>query len=372
MVCMDGSRNDAYGVLLHKAGGAGIVVVQPSEWSPDGTSVFHFNLPGLTLSVDSAERLRAYMASVPNPMASISFSRETAIIGENQAPVVAGFSSRGPNPIAPELLKPDVIAPGVNILAAWPRDAPLSPIDPGGDDGRRADYNIISGTSMATPHVAGIAALVKKKHPSWTPAMIRSALMTTAGTLDNRDRDILDNGATYGRHDSVRVATPLAAGAGHVRPLLALDPGLVYDAGARDYMDFLCALNYTTEQLRRFAPDMATCTKTLPGGPAGLNYPSFVVVFDNRTNIRTLTRTVTLVSEKPETYDVIITAPRRVKVTVTPTTLEFKNPNDRKSYNVEFRSLAGGNVTAGWDFGHITWNSTDHLVRSPVAFQWKN
>ncbi|TVU01259.1 hypothetical protein EJB05_53298, partial [Eragrostis curvula] len=237
-------------------------------------------------------------------------------------------------------------------------------------DAGDAAYEMISGTSMATPHVAGVAALIKKKHPNWTPAMIRSALMTTAGTLDNTQRDIIDNGVTSGSRGATP-ATPFAAGAGHVRPQLAVDPGLVYDAGARDYVDFLCSLNYTTEQLRLFAPDMATCTTTTLLGD--LNYPSFVVVFHGRAgDVRTLTRTVTKVSDEAETYNVSVAAPERVKVTVTPTTLEFTKPNENKSYTVEFRSLAAGNSMAGWDFGRISWENEKHRVRSPVAFQWKN
>ncbi|KAL6657721.1 hypothetical protein ACP70R_005501 [Stipagrostis hirtigluma subsp. patula] len=369
MVCMDGG-SAATGIAVQKAGGAGLALVDPTEWSRDGTMAAPFTLPGLTLGYAAGEKLRAYMASTPYPVASFTFGCET-VIAENRAPVVTGFSSRGPNPVVPELLKPDVVAPGANILAAWPGDVSLTQ-EPK-LDGRRSDYNILSGTSMACPHVAGIAALIKKKHSSWTPAMIRSALMTTAGTLDNNDRDILDNGATEGRRDDGVVATPLVAGAGHVRPMLALDPGLVYDAGERNYVDFLCALNYTAEQMRRFVPGFVGCTRTLPGGPAGLNYPSFVVVFNNRTAVRTLTRTVTKVSEEAETYNVTVAAPEHVKVTVTPTSLEFKEQKETRSYTVEFRDVAGGNRTAaGWDYGYITWENKEHSVRSPVAFLWKN
>ncbi|CAL5083709.1 unnamed protein product [Urochloa decumbens] len=367
VVCMYGA-NDAHGIFVQNAGGAGIVDVDPREWSQDGSTAYPFTLPGLTLSYTAGEKLRAYMASEPNPVASFSFGCETAI-SKNRAPVVAGFSSRGPNPLVPELLKPDVVAPGVNILAAWSGDAPVSGY---GQDGRTVGYNIISGTSMACPHVAGIAALIKKKYPSWTPAMVRSALMTTAWTLDNRGRHIRDDGATAGRHDAVMDATPLVAGAGYVHPDLALDPGLVYDASERDYVDFLCAINYTAEQLRVFVPDFAGCTRALSGGPAGLNYPSFVVAFDDRTTTRTLTRTLTKVSEQAETYSVIVKAPRDVKVMVTPTTLEFKEPNERKSYTVEFRNEARGNRKTEWGFGHISWENDNHRVRSPVAFHWNN
>ena len=128
---------------------------------------------------------------------------------------------------------------------------------------------------------------------------------------------------------------------------------------------------YTVEQLRRFEPDLSTCTRAIPGGPAGLNYPSFVVVFDGRTDVRTLTRTVTLVSKEPETYSVTVVAPEHVKVTITPTVLEFKEHMERKAYTVEFRNEARGSRKARWDFGRISWENKNHRVKSPVAFQWK-
>ncbi|CAL5085972.1 unnamed protein product [Urochloa decumbens] len=359
VVCMDEAGAPSGGDQVRArdangAGPAGIVVVDSSGWLQDGTVglsvAVDFTGPTIVLSLTEGKKLRAYMVSSPHPGASFSFPCKT-VIGENRAPVVATFSSRGPNPIVPELLKPDVVAPGQNILAAWTGiDSPA--------DARNSNYQVASGTSMACPHVAGVAALIKKKHPSWTPAMIRSALITTAGTLDNTDREILDNAVLHVQGSRATVATPFAAGAGQVRPQLAMDPGLVYDAGARDYVDFLCALNYTTEEL--------------PGGAAGLNYPSFVVVFDGRTGVRTLARTVTKVSEEAETYSVVVKAPEHVKVIVMPTTLEFKEPKERKSYTVEFRDEAPGNRKTGWDFGQISWENDKHRVRSPVAFQWKN
>ncbi|PUZ72641.1 hypothetical protein GQ55_2G411300 [Panicum hallii var. hallii] len=367
VVCTTGA-GIPHGIKAQNAGGAGLVDVDTTSWLRDGIMATAFPLPALTLSYTGGEKLRAYMASEPKPVASFSFGCET-VTGKNRAPVVVSFSSRGPNFGAPELLKPDVIAPGVNILAAWSGAASLLGDSSHFDDGRRSDYNIISGTSMACPHVAGIAALIKKEYPSWTPAMIRSALMTTAGTLDNRGRNIRDNGVTVGSNNDM-AATPLVAGAGHIRPRLALDPGLVYDAGERDYVDFLCAMNYSAGQIRSFVPDFITCTRTLAGGPAGLNYPSFAVVFDNRTATRTLTRTLTKVSEEAETYTVIVKAPEHVKVIVTPPTLEFKEPKETKSYTVEFRNEAPGNRKTEWGFGHIIWQNENHHVRSPVACHW--
>jgi subtilisin family serine protease len=355
---------DIIAETLQRAGAAGLVQVLIPSWSTDDTYadiVKGANFPALGLSYTGGKKLRAYMASEPYPVASFSFACET-VINENRAPMVWTGSSRGPNLVAPELLKPDIIAPGVNILSAWP----INGLHRG-----NYSYLLSVGTSMACPHVAGVAALIKKKHSDWTPAMIRSALITTAATLDNTGREIIDNAVFKGR--GITAATPFAAGAGHVRPQLAMDPGLVYDASARDFIDFLCALNYTTEQLRLFAPDMATCTRKLPGGPAGFNYPSFVVVFDGRTDVRTLTRTVTKVSEEAEIYEVTVAAPEHVKVTVTPAVLEFKEHEmETKTYTAEFRVESGGNRKDEWDFGHISWESEKHRVRSPVAFQWKN
>jgi hypothetical protein len=203
------------------------------------------------------------MLSVPYPVASLGFSCDM-VTGENPAMVV-GFSSRGPNTAVAEILKTDVVAPGANILAAWSGDVPPSELK---TDTRRVEYNIISSTSMACPHVAGVAALIKKVHGDWTPAMVRSALMTTATPLDGDDRRILDNGvgdSNDGVDDGTcDDATPLVTGAGLVLPRLAIDPGLVYDVGSHDYIDLLCTLNYTTEQMRRFVPGINGCTRTFP------------------------------------------------------------------------------------------------------------
>ncbi|KAK1679453.1 hypothetical protein QYE76_040301 [Lolium multiflorum] len=350
------------GIYAQSAGGAGIVAVDSTEGFREAVHGQAFTLPGLTLSYRERIQLDAYMSSEPYPVASFVFSCDTVTGPENLAPVVAGFSSRGPNSVVAEIMKPDLVAPGVNILAAWSGDAPPSEAE---TDARRVEYTVMSGTSVACPHVAGVAALIKKVHGDWTPAMVRSALMTTARKSDNQMEAITDSGLGGGR------ATPLAAGAGIVDPPPAMDPGLVYDVGTLDYVEFFCSLNYTAKQIRRFVPEATRCRSTLEGGAANLNYPSLVAVFDSRTLARTLTRTVTKVSAQPETYNVIFAAPAGVDVSVTPTTLVFKGQNEKKNYTVEFRSQEvkpAGNL----EFGYINWSSDEHDVNSTVGFMWKD
>lgn len=91
------------------------------------------------------------------------------------APAVAYFSSRGPSQTS-SILKPDIAAPGVNILASWIPTNGSTEV-PSGQ--KPSAFNLVSGTSMACPHVAGVAATIKSWNPSWSPSAIRSAIMTT-------------------------------------------------------------------------------------------------------------------------------------------------------------------------------------------------
>lgn len=97
--------------------------------------------------------------------------------------------------------------------------------------GSGEEFAMISGTSMAAPHIAGIAALLKQKHPHWSPAAIKSALMTTSTTLDRTERPLQAQQFSESGTMSLVPATPFDFGSGHVNPRAALDPGLVFDAG---------------------------------------------------------------------------------------------------------------------------------------------
>lgn len=117
--------------------------------------------------------IRCHMICVYRNPQAIIYKTKTV---NTTAPFLASFSSRGPQYINLNILKPDIAAPGLDILAAYSQLASITGFK---EDNRIAPFNIISGTSMACPHAAGAAAYVKSFHPSWSPAAIKSALMTT-------------------------------------------------------------------------------------------------------------------------------------------------------------------------------------------------
>ncbi|KAK4428955.1 Subtilisin-like protease SBT3 [Sesamum alatum] len=199
-----------------------------------------FPYPGVVITPEEGKRVIRYASNSPEPTASINFQQ--TILGKEPrpAPAVSASSSRGPARSYSGILKPDIMAPGVLILAAYNPYTSVANI--GSNIALSSDYNLESGTSMACPHISGVAALLKAAHPEWSPAAIRSAMMTTANPLDNTQKPIKDMAHDYD------VATPLDMGAGQVDPNRALDPGLIYDATPQDYVNLVCALNYTREQ----------------------------------------------------------------------------------------------------------------------------
>lgn len=219
---------------------------------------------------------------------------------------------------------------------------------------------------MSCPHISGLAALLKAAHPSWSPSAIKSALMTTAYTVDNTGSSLRD--AADGTP-----ATPLAYGAGHVDPEKALSPGLIYDLTTDDYIAFLCSLNYSIEHVKAVTkmPNI-TCSRRL-SSPGNLNYPSFSVLFNPKSHrVVKYTRELTNVDEKGSVYNVDVTGPSNVRVIVKPTKLVFKNVGQKLKYSITFVSKKGGSTTKkNMEFGWLTWSNKLHLVRSPIAYTWQ-
>ncbi|EHA8591715.1 subtilisin-like protease SBT1.7 [Cocos nucifera] len=358
-------RRTQKGYLVREAGGAGMVLANTDANGEELVADVHL-LPASAVGQKTGDAIRDYLRSDKNPTATIVFGGTK--IGVRPSPVVAAFTSRGPNVVTSEILKPDLIAPGVNILAGWTGAAGPTQLSV---DSRRVEFNIISGTSMSCPHVSGIAALLKGAHPDWSPAAVRSALMTTAySAYLGGDGGLLD-GATG------KAATPFDYGAGHVDPPRAVDPGLIYDLTAEDYIDFLCALNYTSRHIAAVAKRTNyTCDAARTYAVSGLNYPSFAVAFQRASgagaSVATVkhTRTVTNVGD-PGTYKSTVTtsvAGGAVKVVVEPAELSFANKGEKRSYTVSFSSPSLPSVLSG--FGRLEWSDGKHVVASPIAFTW--
>ncbi|CAI0451704.1 unnamed protein product [Linum tenue] len=348
-----GSSRVQKGLEVKRAGGVGMILANTELNGEELVADAHL-LPSSAVGEKSGDEIKAYAASDPKATATI-VSGGTHV-GVEPSPVVAAFSSRGPNLVTPEILKPDVIGPGVNILAGW-----TGAIGPSGlaNDTRNVSFNIISGTSMSCPHVSGLAALIKAAHQDWSPAAIRSALMTTAYTA-------YKTGSTIQDLATGRAATPFDYGAGHVNPIAALDPGLVYDATAEDYFAFLCALNYTSELIKRATNKAFTCDSSKKYSLGDLNYPSFSLALD--TASVKYSRTLTNVGS-PGTYKVeLASETRAVKMSVEPSTLTFGQEKEKKSYTVTFTATSMPSGTTS--FAHLEWSDGKHVVHSPIAFSW--
>ncbi|CAN0863796.1 Subtilisin-like protease SBT1.7 [Linum grandiflorum] len=332
-----------------EAGGLGMVLANTAANGEELVADAHL-LPTAAIGQKNGDEIKRYLLSDRNPTATILI--QGTKLGVQPSPVVAAFSSRGPNTITPEILKPDLIAPGVNILAGW-----TGKVGPTGlaADPRRVEFNIISGTSMSCPHVAGLAALVKAAHPEWSPAAVRSALMTTA----------------YVSYKDGNDSTPFDHGAGHVDPVSALNPGLVYDLTAEDYLSFLCALNYTELQINTVARRNYTCDPKKKHSVADFNYPSFAV---NKKKAAVLvvkhTRTVTNVGASGGVYKVSVTPEQipGVKIVVEPETLSFKEANEKKGYTVTF--MASSMAIGTNRFARLEWSDGKHVAGSSIAVSW--
>ncbi|KZV18285.1 subtilisin-like protease [Dorcoceras hygrometricum] len=220
-------------------------------------------------------------------------------------------------------------------------------------------FAMISGTSMATPHIAGIAALVKQKNPHWSPAAIKSALMTTSSTLDRAERPLQAQQYSESGILSLVPATPFDYGSGHVNPRAALDPGLIFDAGYGDYIGFLCTTaGIDSREIRNYTN--TPCNYTL-GHPSNLNTPSITI--SHLVGTQTVTRTVTNVADE-ETYVITARMAPAVAIETSPPAMTL-TPGASRKFSV---TLTVRSVTGLYSFGEV-WlkGSRGHKIRIPVV-----
>ncbi|KAG9456872.1 hypothetical protein H6P81_001380 [Aristolochia fimbriata] len=341
LFCQEGQ--DAYGTPVLQAGAIGFVTQ-----SRILDVAFAYPLPATTLGPYQMVDVDYYINMTRNPRGRI-FHSEAVL--DKKAPTVASFSSRGPNPITPEIIKPDISAPGVEIFAAWSPDGHISGSPA---DKRSVNYHITSGTSMACPHATAAAAYVKSFHPDWSPTAIKSALMTTATPI-SRKRNMEGE---------------FAYGSGNINPVKAANPGLVFDASTEDYIQMLCNIGYTSKQVMIISGDSSSCSGKPKGSVNDLNYPSvaYKVKPNTTTFSATFSRTVTNVGDAKSVYTSRI-RPRKagdtIQVRTVPRVLQFTELNEKKEFKVV---IAGSNPENGSSRSFsIEWSDGKHLVRIPAV-----
>ncbi|URD80780.1 subtilisin-like protease [Musa troglodytarum] len=293
-------------------------------------------------------------STLSNEAPSSAFLFKGTILGTSPAPAITSFSSRGPSLASPGILKPDITGPGVSVLAAWPfRVGPPS-------NYTGTTFNIISGTSMSTPHLSGIAALIKSARPDWSPAAIKSAIMTTASVVDHSGKPIVN--------EQLLPADLFAIGAGHVNPVKASNPGLVYDLSADDYIAYLCGLGYASKQVSVIARRTIDCSAVSSIPEKDLNYPSISVTLGGNTTYAMVERRVKNVGNAGSTYWAEVGAPYGTYARVHPPVLRFNYVNQEKRFFVVFKMVGGG----GGSQGYLKWVSVNHEVRSPISITYKH
>jgi subtilisin family serine protease len=320
------------------AGAVGVIVYDDAEGEPivmnGDANVVH--IPAVMIGYDDGQRLLNALSGTEQ--VTMKLVKGVFVPITTTGNIIADFSSRGPAETDANFLKPDITAPGVDILAG------TTPTPANGVQGER--YTYYSGTSQATPEVVGVAALLKEAHPDWSPSILKSALMTSSYQQVVNP----DGSAT----------NPFDRGAGHISPNHAIDPGLVYPNERRDYAAYLCGLlspPYSQADCAGYAAAGSSSAAT------DLNLPS--VALAELITGDVVKRRVTNLGP-PSTYRASIVAPPDVSISAEPATLVL---GTGESADLSLRFTSTSTAFDLWDFGQLTWNDGKHTVVSPIAVQ---
>jgi len=293
--------------------------------SPNSLDTDIHSVPTVQVDDVTGAKIKAYVSSAASPTIVIAVNDTTGLKPE-PIPQIAGFSSRGPaETVGANLLKPDITAPGVSVIAAVVPTAA----------NRNSAYGPESGTSMSAPHIAGLAALILQKNPLWSPARVKSAMMTTT----------TDTVTATGKANT----NPFDQGAGFVNPRRFLNPGLVYDSGITDYYGFLEGIGIDTG------------TGAKPSDGTDVNVPSIAI--GALAGTQTVTRRVTALPAGTYTAKASV---GKVGVTVSPSKLVFTKAGQTKSFTVKFSTSSA--ALAAFSTGFLTWTGpAGNRVRIPLA-----
>ncbi|CAI5515412.1 unnamed protein product, partial [Closterium sp. Naga37s-1] len=216
-------------------GAAAILVISGTPKKDLQYRMPYTKTPSIFLPYSRGKTVKSYVQTDSSPTATLSAYTESQ---STNAPQVAFFSSTGPPRSARyppallirdfptnDILKPDVMGPGFLLWSAAPGKAVATAATDA------PEFNYWSGTSMSTPHLAGIMALIVQEKPNWSPAQVISAITTTAYTKNK-------NGQAIQRADGSK-ANAWDYGGGHVDPTRVLDPGLTFHSAQKQYVNFL-------------------------------------------------------------------------------------------------------------------------------------
>ncbi|MFJ2029539.1 S8 family serine peptidase [Streptosporangium sp. NPDC087985] len=317
VVCERGAGRVMKGYNVLRGGAAGMIL---TNTTPLDVMTDNHWIPTVHLDKPDGDTLQAFLSA--NPGTTGSFTQGTKATWQGDA--MTTFSSRGPGG---DFLKPDVTAPGLHILAG---QTPTLEDPAGGPQGNL--YQVIAGTSMSSPHVAGASALVFALHPDWTPGQVKSALETTAKT-------------SVTKQDRVTPADPFDLGGGRIDLTKAGDPGLT--------------LNETAENFAASAND--------PLNRIDLNLPS--VNAPTMPGLITAKRTLTNVTDKTLVYTATGTTVSGANVSVQPSRFNVKRGKSVEiTVVVTAPDLPEGQYFGQVNLKQVNGNRDLHL---PVAFYRK-
>ncbi|KAK9669796.1 hypothetical protein RND81_13G154800 [Saponaria officinalis] len=327
-------RKDREGILCASGDYITLKPVAKTQW----TQLYTLNVPKwptVTISRDNCRKLRDWFFKAGPIYLSISTSRYAE---DKREIYVPEFSARGPSRFYPEIIMPDLVAPGCNILGSHSDNIPFASImTKEGDSFEKKEVfgsqRIMTGTSLATPHIAGLFVALLSNRPEWSLAMAKSAAITTAWSF--AENEIPGNEFMFG--------------AGLMQLEQALNPVLVYDEGYNNFK------SYFEETL----------------GVDELNMPSFAASFTQSHEFceRRLKRALTNIDNIEVMFEAEIkfyhnSLDKDAILVVIPNVLTFK-PGETKKFVVEVRLCPRplGHISAS-----LIWKETrtGHCVKSPI------
>jgi len=294
---------------VETAGGGGMVLANASS-NGNSLNADEHSIPAVHITYDDGVALKNWLGNGDTGHKA-TIAGSTMAVDDGYGDIMAAFSSRGPNEAlaTQRVIKPDIVAPGVDIVAAVATDGSTP----------APELGVESGTSMASPHSAGAAALLVQAHPDWTPAEIQSALMMTAWQQDLRD------------DDGVSSVTPFDVGAGRV------DLNVASDAG------FIMAITKT---------EYENADPASGGDPSTLNMPSLAT--DAFNNGWTWTRT--LKATRAGTWEIAFDLPTGMSMTASPASFSFGAAGEEQT--VTFTAHGYGFAQNQWYFAQVNFRDT--------------